>query len=176
VQQVLLLRGVNIGKRRIAMPALRELFAEAGHEDVQTYVQSGNVVLSSGLSPRKLERESSQLISERFGFDVPVVVRTRTELARVVKADPLGYLADNHKRYQVCFLDRKLDSNTADRLRALVVEPEAMAIDGREIYAWHPDGVARSKLWNAIASRSLGVTGTARNWTTVKTLLEMTQA
>ena len=53
------------------------------------------------------------------------------------------------------------------------VEPEALAIHGREIYAWHPDGVARSKLWNGLAGKGLGVTATARNWTTVKTLLEM---
>ncbi len=175
MRQVLLLRGINIGKRRVAMPALRELLTGAGYGDVQTYVQSGNVVLSSDASPRQVERESAALISERFGFEVPVVVRTRTELARVVKANLLEDVADNDKRYQVCFLDRKLDAKTADRLRGLVVEPEALAIDGREIYAWHPEGVARSKLWNAIASKSLGVTGTARNWTTVKTLLEMTE-
>ena len=88
MRQVLLLRGINIGKRRVPMPALRELLTEAGYEDVETYVQSGNVVLSSGLSPRKLERESAALISERFGFEVPVIVRTATELARVVEGQP----------------------------------------------------------------------------------------
>ena len=175
MRQVLLLRGINIGKRRVAMPALRELLTEAGYGDVETYVQSGNDVVSSGLAQRKLARESAALISERFGFDVPVVVRNATELARVVKANPLGDVADNDKRYQVCFLDRALDAETAERLRGLVVEPEALAIDGREIYAWHPDGIARSKLWNNIASKGLGATGTARNWTTVKTLLEMAQ-
>jgi uncharacterized protein (DUF1697 family) len=173
MRQILLLRGINIGKRRIAMPALRELLSDAGYGDVQTYVQSGNVVLSSTDSPRKLERQSAALIRERFGFEVPVVVRTRAELARVIEADPLGDVADNPKRYQVCFLAAKLDAKAADRLRALTVEPEAMVIDGREIYAWHPEGVARSKLWNAIASKDLGVTGTARNWTTVQTLLAM---
>lgn len=157
------------------MPALRDLLTGAGYDDVQTYVQSGNVVLTTVASSRELERESAALISDHFGFDVPVVVRTRTELERVVQANPLGDLANNDKRYQVCFLTHKLDAKTADRLRALVVEPEAVAFDGREIYAWHPEGVARSKLWNAIASKNLGVTGTARNWTTVRTLLEMAQ-
>ncbi len=140
MRQVLLLRGINIGKRRVPMPALRELLTEAGYEDVQTYVQSGNVVLSSTASPRELERESAKLISERFGFEVPVIVRTRSELARVVKANPLGDVADNPKRYQVCFLAAKLDKKTADRLRELVVAPEALVIDGREVYAWHPEG------------------------------------
>lgn len=173
MRQVLLLRGINIGKRRVPMPALRQLLTDAGYEDVQTYVQSGNVVLSSSASPRTLERESAMLISERFGFEIPVIVRTGRELARVVDANPLGDVADNPKRYQVCFLAGQLDKPTADRLRELVVAPEALAIDGREIYAWHPEGVARSKLWNTLAGKTLGVTATARNWTTVETLLAM---
>src|SRR5205823_1198229 len=53
-------------------------------------------------------------------------------------------------------------------------QPEQLVVSGREIYAWHPKGVARSKLWAALAGRGLGVTATARNWTTVKKLLEMT--
>ena len=60
-------------------------------------------------------------------------------------------------------------------MEELRVDPEAMVVDGLEIYAWHPEGVARSKLWNALASKSLGVTCTARNWTTVCKLLEMTK-
>jgi uncharacterized protein (DUF1697 family) len=58
-------------------------------------------------------------------------------------------------------------------LKAAAVAPERVAFHGREIYAWHPEGVARSKLWNSLAGKGLGVTATARNWTTVTTLLEM---
>jgi uncharacterized protein (DUF1697 family) len=59
------------------------------------------------------------------------------------------------------------------RLAALAAGEERMEVIGREIYAWHPAGVARSKLWNALAGKGLGVTATARNWTTVETLLGM---
>ena len=113
------------------------------------------------------------MIAGRFGFDVDVVVRTRDELAAVVAANPLVDVADNHKRYQVSFLSEELDADVTARLGELVVEPEALVIDGREVYAWHPAGVARSKLWNALAGKRLGVTATARNWTTVETLLAM---
>lgn len=174
VRQILLLRGINLGPtRRVPMAELRELLTGAGYEDVRTYVQSGNIVLSSDLEPRKLERETGELISDRFAFDVPVIARTRDELARVVKRNPLADVADNHKRYQVSFLTKKLDAAAAQRLRELVVEPEAVVIDKLEVYAWHPAGVARSKLWNALAGKSLGVSATARNWTTVQTLLAM---
>jgi uncharacterized protein (DUF1697 family) len=155
------------------MADLRKLFGEAGYEDVRTYVQSGNIVLSSAAKPAKLGTECAELISERFGFDVPVIVRTRDELAKVVAADPLGHVADNPKRYQVSFLSEPLSAEVAKHLRDLAVEPEAVVVDGRQVYAWHPAGVARSKLWNRLAGKGLGVTATARNWTTVATLLEM---
>lgn len=172
--RVLMLRGINLGPtRRVPMAELRALLTEAGYGDVRTYVQSGNVVLTSDLSPPELEAEAERLISERFGFDVPAVVRSQQELAEVVKRNPLQDVADNPKRYQVSFLRDELDPAVGERLMAALVPPEALVIDGRHLYAWHPAGVARSKLWNAVAGTGLGTVATARNWTTVTTLLEM---
>jgi uncharacterized protein (DUF1697 family) len=173
---VALLRGINLGPhRRIAMPALREALAESGFEGARTYVQSGNVVLGGRGSPESVARELERVIAARFGFEVDVVVRTRDELAAVVALDPLGEVAVNPKRYQVTFLASELDPEVAARLEGLRVEPEQLVIAGRELYTWHPEGVARSKLWARTASRDgLGVVGTARNWTTVTTLLAMT--
>ena len=144
---------------------------EAGYAGVRTYVQSGNVVLDSDQPPERLERELVRLIAERFGLDVPVVSRTRDELAAVVELDPLGELADEPKRYQVSFLSDELSPEKVKELQSARVDPEALHVEPREIYAWHPDGVARSKLWNKLAGSGLGVTATARNWTTVCTLL-----
>jgi uncharacterized protein (DUF1697 family) len=173
-QYLLLLRGINLGPhKRIAMPALRELLASAGYGRVRTYVQSGNAVLSSDASPGELRDETEQLIAERFGFDVDVLVRTREELAEVVARDPLGDVAVNPKRYQVTFMASELPDEAAARLESLRVEPERLVIAGRELYTWHPDGVARSKLWTRTAGKDLGVVATARNWTTVTTLLAM---
>src|ERR1700745_662743 len=77
---ILLLRGINIGpNKRIAMPALRELLSSEGFEDVRTYVQSGNVVLSSDRSPASAGAQAERLIAERFGFEVDVIVRTADE-------------------------------------------------------------------------------------------------
>jgi uncharacterized protein (DUF1697 family) len=174
VQQVVMLRGINLGpNRRVPMAELRALFGEAGYADVRTYVQSGNVVLESTAKPAELEREAAALIGERFGLDVPVVVRTRRELAAVVKLDPLGDVVNNPKRYQVSFLLAKPAAAVVKTLQAAATGDERVVCHGREIYAWHPEGVARSKLWNALAGKGLGVTATARNWTTVTTLLEM---
>jgi uncharacterized protein (DUF1697 family) len=174
MRQIVLLRGINLGpNRRVPMAELRALFTEAGYEGVRTYVQSGNVVLESDAAPAELEQRSQELIAERFGIDVPVVARTRDELAAVVADDPFDDVVTEPKRYQVSFLSAELDPKVASRLQELKAEPEELVVAGRHIYAWHPEGVARSKLWNRLAGAGLGVTATARNWITVRTLLEM---
>ncbi len=155
------------------MPALRDALANAGFEDVRTYVQSGNVVLSSGSAGSDVARNVERLLADEFGLDVRVVVRTRAELAKVVEHNPLGAVANDPKRYQVTFCAEKPSRETIQRLEAAVLDPEQLAVAGREIYAWHPRGVARSKLWTLLASRDLGVVATSRNWTTVTKLLEL---
>lgn len=173
-QRVALLRGINLGPhKRVPMPALRELLGEAGFEQARTYVQSGNVVLSSDAEPEALERELEHLISDRFGFEVGVIVRSEEELAEVVKRNPLAKVAVEPKRYQVTFLFAELDPERVEELAALAAAPEQFVAHGRELYAWHPDGVARSKLWAKLGSTGLGVKATSRNWATVTTLLEM---
>jgi uncharacterized protein (DUF1697 family) len=174
MRHVLLLRGINLGPaRRVPMADLRALFGDAGYEDVRTYVQSGNVVLTAGADPAQLESEAERLISDRFGFEVPVVARSRDQLAAVVELNPLHDVATNPKRYQVSFLSAELPADVVATLQAAATGDERLVAHGRELFAWHPEGVARSKLWNAVAGRGLGVVATARNWTTVMTLLAM---
>jgi uncharacterized protein (DUF1697 family) len=169
-RQVVLLRGINIGSRkRVAMPKLREALEDAGFGDVQTYVQSGNVVVSTSKNAKQTARAIEKLIKREFRLDVPVVVRTKGELAAIVKANPLESVAKDPKRYQVTFFETAPDSKLIRKLDELAVEDERLAQSGREIYAWHPAGIARSKMWNELARAP----GTSRNWTTVTKLLEL---
>jgi uncharacterized protein (DUF1697 family) len=177
VRQIVLLRGINIGPRnRISMAALRELFTSAGFDDVRTYLQSGNAVLSSDADSERLAQECERRIMRAFGLNVDVIVRTRDELAGVVRRNPLEEVAVNPKRYQVTFLQSELMPEVVDELAALAVAEEELIAVGREIYAWHPEGVARSKLSTRLAGRGLGVKATARNWTTTTNLLAMADA
>jgi uncharacterized protein (DUF1697 family) len=174
---IVLLRGINLGAHnRIAMPELREALESAGYDDVRTYVQSGNVVLTSRDSAKKVSGDVEQLIADRFGLEIDVVVRTRSELAKVVERNPLRRQAKNPKRYQVSFLESKPAPKLVRELEEVAVDREEVVGIGREIYAWHPEGVARSKLWARLAGKGLGVTATARNWTTVTKLLELADA
>jgi uncharacterized protein (DUF1697 family) len=176
---VVLLRGINLGpSNRIAMPALREALADAGFENARTYAQSGNIVLNAGLDGSALSDRVERLIAERFGLMVPAVARSGRELARVVAENPFTELAEREpKRFQVTFLRGALEPDVDQKLSALAAAAgERVAVREREIYAWHPDGVARSKLALKLggdAGLGRDVIPTSRNWTTVLTLLEM---
>ncbi|TMD17471.1 MAG: DUF1697 domain-containing protein [Chloroflexi bacterium] len=172
-RQIVLLRGINLVKRnRIAMPELRTALDAEGFGGVQTYVQSGNIVLSSPASPERVAEQVNATIKKRFGFDIVVIVRSHAELAAVVQRNPLAKIATNPSRYLVTFLSAELPSGFGHQW-ARVANQEAFAVTGREVYSWHRDGVGRSPLWERLASKSLGVAATSRNWATVTTLLAM---
>jgi uncharacterized protein (DUF1697 family) len=174
---VVLLRGINIGSRnRISMPELRTALEDAGYDDVRTYLQSGNVVLTSTASAKEAARDCERLIADRFGLEIAVVARTRSELGNVVDRNPLERVAKDPKRHQVSFLETKPAAKLVHELEDVAADREEVVSIGREVYAWHPAGVARSKLWAKLAGKNLGVTATARNWTTVTKLLELADA
>jgi uncharacterized protein (DUF1697 family) len=175
MRQIVLLRGINLPARnRISMRQLRELLAQlAGFDDVRTYLQSGNVVLWSEASPAQVGRECERQIAERLGLDISVVVRTRPQLAAVVKRNPLGDVATDPRLYQVSFCAAKPGAALVRRLGACASEAERFKAVGRELYAWYPDGVGRSRLAAHTARLGAEVAATARNWTTVTALLEL---
>jgi uncharacterized protein (DUF1697 family) len=172
-RQIALLRGVNVGPTtKVGMAPLREIFAALGFTDVKTYVNSGNVVFSGRTaSVAKIEKA----IAAEFGFDVPVVLRTRDELADVVAANPLAGTADNLSRYLVMFGDGAIDPRRAADVDPVALAPEAFAIRGREAYLWLPNGVQNSKLTRAMTEKRFGVRLTGRNWRTVEKLLALAE-
>ena len=157
---------------RVSMPALRDLLTELGYEDVRTYLQSGNVVLTSRKAPARLAKELEQAVADELGVTPRVVVRTRTELAAVVRRDPFGSLATDPKRYQVTFLSEAPAPEVVAEVENTDCGDERVVFSGREAYAWHPNGIQKSKLARELG-RALRAEGTARNWNTVTKLLEL---
>lgn len=157
------------------MADLRARLADAGLDDPRTYLQSGNVVVRSDEQPDALAQRAQHLISEHFQLSVGVVVRTRNELAEVVARDPFAGEEVVEKLYQVTFLANEPPAGLVDQLAKLAVGGERFVADGRSWYVHYPAGIARSKLATRIAARNLGVLATARNWTTVRSLLELAQ-
>lgn len=167
---IALLRGINLGRaRRIAMADLRAALERHGHAGARTYLQSGNVILPGKVGAAALER----LLADAFGMEIGVVVRTRDELASAIARDPLADVVTDPKRYHVTFLSGDPDPAAVRELEAADVAPERLVADGRELYAWYPDGMQRSRLAGLLAAAKLGVTATARNWNTATKLLEL---
>ena len=171
--RIALLRGINIGPRqRVKMPELRELIEGLGYTDVQTLVQSGNVVFTSRAKPASLETKLEQEIEKQLGVDPKVVVRTRDELAAAIEANPFEVPQDP-KNLHVTFLADEPDQDAVKKLEALDFPPDELKLAGREIYILYANGSGRSELAQQLGRAKLGVAATDRNWNTVTKLLEM---
>lgn len=173
-RQIALLRGVNLGKHnRVPMAELRGEMAALEFGEVATHLQSGNVVFSATISADAAERVIAEGIASRFGIEVPVLVRTRDELAALITADPLAGVATDPAKYLVTFLSAKPDP---DRFAALEPpEPELVRFGEREVFVWCPDGVRNTRVSQSWLERRLGVTATSRNWSTVERLLAIAE-
>jgi uncharacterized protein (DUF1697 family) len=174
--RIALLRGINIGPRqRVKMPELRALIEGLGHTDVETLVQSGNVVFSARAKPATLEQQLEEEIEKQLGVDPKVVVRTRDELAEAIEANPFT-VPENPKDLHVTFLSGEPDASAREKLEAADFGPDQLRFAGREIYVLYDDGMGRSELAKQLGRAKLGVVATDRNWNTVTKLLEMCDA
>jgi uncharacterized protein (DUF1697 family) len=172
---VALLRGINVtGKNKLPMAELRQMFEDVGCRDVETYIQSGNVVFAaSETRARKVPMAVRQAIADAFGYHVPVVLRSAVELRQAFRGNPfLGEEVDI-KALHVAFLDDQPKAAQARALDADRSPPDRFVVRRREIYLCCPKGLARSKLTNAYFDSKLGTTSTLRNWKTVTRLVEM---
>ncbi|SCL53358.1 Uncharacterized conserved protein, DUF1697 family [Micromonospora citrea] len=172
---VALLRGVNVGGAKVAMADLRRLVAGLGHDDVKTYLQSGNVVFgSTARDAEALARGIERAIADELGLTVPVLVRGGRELAAVAGGNPYADREDDPTRLLVAFLATAPERSAAAALTVPDGENVAFTVTGREIYLHYPDGgYGRSKFTNNYLEKKLGVVATTRNWRSVRALAEL---
>lgn len=173
-RSVALLRGINVGKaKRVAMADLRELLEELGYTDVQTLLNSGNVVFSGARGKSAgVARKLEKAIEASFGFGSRVTVVAGADLARVLEENPLSDTADDPARLMIGFLQ---DAASLKGLRDLAREDwgrERLALGPRAVYVWCPKGVIDSAPMKALQKR-LGEDWTARNHATVEKLAEL---
>jgi len=174
-----MLRGVNVGGHgKIKMDVLRELCASLKLRNAQTYVQSGNVVFETAdrdLAP--LAGRIEQAIERKFGFRPDVILRTASELRDVIARNPFASRSGiEPSKLLVTFLARQPSAEVRTKLLAIKTDPEELYLDGRELYAYFPNGMCRSKLSWPLVERTLAIPGTGRNWNTVTKLLEMAES
>jgi uncharacterized protein (DUF1697 family) len=172
---VALLRGINVGGRAlIRMAELRELFEALGFDDVETYIQSGNVVFSSpAAGTTTIAARIEDAIAREHGLRPAVILRTPRELATITTSNPLLARGAPEPKLHVVFLDRAPAKEAGARLDPERSPGDQLALRGRELFLDLATGAGRSKLTLAYLERTLGVRGTQRSWRTVLALAEL---
>jgi uncharacterized protein (DUF1697 family) len=171
-----LLRGINVsGHKMIKMDALKKALESIGFTNVVTYIQSGNVfVTTEEESPSKVGFLIKQEIFKSFGHDVPVLVIGKEDLQACL--DRNLFLNDDNvdlKKLYVSFISSELPENMITQLNLNFIKPDEIQLDGKRIYLKYDISPAKTKLDNKWIEKSMNVVSTTRNWNTVNKLLEM---
>ncbi len=176
---VALLRGINVsGQKLIKMKDLTTMFQDMGFKNVQTYIQSGNIVFDSELSDLTyLETKISEQIKGTFGFDVPVLVRSPDYLEQILKKSPFEKYADfDRKKCGYVFLKNIPDPHGIIEIQNRTYENERVLIDNQCLYLYYLKGAGRAKLNNKVIEKRLGVSATGRNYNTLERLVSMAKS
>lgn len=173
---ITILRGINVGgKKLIKMQALKELCESQGFINVKTYIQSGNVVFTYKKEDVKtIAIKISKKILKTFGYEVPVITFTNTEIADVIKNNSL---AQNKKLdstfFHVTFLAEKPIGADVIKLQENNFAPDVFVVKDKAVYLYCPNGYSNSKLTNTFIEKKLKTTATTRNWKTVNELFTL---
>jgi uncharacterized protein (DUF1697 family) len=174
-----MLRGVNVGgNRKIKMDALRALYESLGLQQVQTFIQSGNVVFrTKARSLPPVTKRIEDAIEEAFGFRSDVLCRTTSELRSVIARNPFAARKDvDPAKLLVVFLSGNIDDDALARLLQIKADPEELRPDGSELYIHFANGLARPNLSMAHVEKAHKKAWTGRNWNTVMKLMEIAEA
>ena len=163
-----MLRGVNVGGNALRMPDLARIVEGLGARDVQTYLQSGNVVYTG---TKSVGDQLEAALYAELGVRAPVLTRSGKQLADIVAGKPF---AATGKAVSVTFLAAKPAARAVAAIDAGAYGDDSFAVSGAQIYLHTPGGYGRSKLNNTFWERKLATTATTRNWNTVLALAEMT--
>jgi len=171
-----MLRGINVGgHKRMKMEKLRASCEALGFEQVKTFIQSGNVIFEAQkVSPGALSKKVEERILSDFGFSVDVISRTREELAKIIRNNPLlKEQSIDPSKFHVVFLSDAPAPAAVKKLESLTLAPDRVRFGNKEIYFYFPNGVSGSSLWKHPVDRVLSVVATMRNWNTVNKLYAM---
>ena len=168
---IAILRGINVsGSKKLPMAALRELLATLGFEDVQTYIQSGNVVFKSAEKNQEtLGNQIATAIKKQYDYDVPVLVKTIDQWKTAIANNP--FTETDISKQGITFLATTPEEVTIE----IDSKDDRFQIINSEIYLDCPGGFGRTKLTNNFFERKLKTQATTRNWKTIYKLLNLAE-
>ena len=171
-----LLRGINVsGHNMIKMDVLKSTLEDMGFQNVQTYIQSGNVFIDSDEeSQAKIAFIIKQEIYRVFGYDVPIIVISKADLQACFTN--CNFLKENDfdtKKLYVAFVSKELKSDNINDLKMSQIKPDEVQIDKTRIFIKYHIGAGKTRLDQKYIEKKLNLTATIRNWNTVSQLLKM---
>ena len=174
MKYVAFLRGINVGgKNKIKMETLREMCAALGYKNVETYINSGNVIFETAQTgDEKLAAEIERAIQSKFSLEIKVMTRTIDEIEDIIENNPFDGQFENEKALHVLFLNEELPADKRELLLSNNSENEKFAVRNREIFCFLRGGFSGSLLGKDFIGKKLRVSATARNWRTVNKILE----
>lgn len=167
-----ILRGINVGgKRKILMKDLKALFEQLECSNVETYIQSGNVIFDSKqTNHKKLEDKIELAITLAYGFDVPVMVRSAEAWHAIYKNNP--YSKEDINKLHIVFLNGGPSEEQSTSIDAIKYLPDLFSINSSHIYLCCNGNYRDTKLTNKLFEKKLGIKATTRNWKTFLALLK----
>jgi uncharacterized protein (DUF1697 family) len=171
---IALLRGINVGgNNKLPMADFLTLLEQLKLRNIKTYIQTGNAVFqTTAKATQELPEKLKGAIKDRHGFAPDVVVLSLAELETAIAANPYPKANENPKSLHLTFLNSKPKKPDLEFLHELKTASEDFTLENKVFYFYAPDGIGRSKAASQI-EKSLGVSGTARNWRTVQKILEI---
>lgn len=171
-----ILRGINVGQKKVLMADLKALYENLGLKDIVTYIQSGNVIFKTDKKTGDLAvaGKIEQALYDRYKFEVPVIVRTVEEIEAVLAGNPfLKEKGISEDKLHVTFLSDKPSPARLDTLKDVSYPPDRFVVAGKEVFLHCPVSYGETKLSNKFFENKLEVTATTRNWKTVNKLAEL---
>jgi len=171
---VAFLRGVNLGPaRKVSMARLAELGRELGYDDVWTWVNSGNLVLTTAKPAEEVEREVAGALGAEYGTRIDVTVRSADELAALLDQNP--FPDGSPSQVTVAFLSGPAPDGLEERISAVATDAEPFLVAGREVWVLYGDGIASSRLATGFI-KTAGVSATTRTLGTVTRIVAKIRA
>ena len=169
---IVLLRAVNVSGKNIIKMAELKAHLQKHYNNVQTYIQSGNIILHSDREKHAVHSQIITLIKQYFELDIAVFVLAANELSLIIKNNPFDIdLASNN--VYITLLDHKLDEEITRQFDELDLGDEKYRNQGEVLYFYLPKGMANSKLSNPFIEKKLKVIATGRNLNTMHKLLDL---
>ena len=169
MKYVAFLRAINVGGHAIIkMADLKKMFESAGLENVQTYIQSGNVIFESEEGVETLAKQIERQLEKAAEYKIELFVRPMREVQAIAEKPP--FTAKDGERVYVTFLNKKPAKKEQQALLAFKSEADDFAFRGREVYSLRRDR-EKSIFSTNFVEKIIKMPATARNLTTIQKIV-----